>query len=90
LIVVSFLFVLAERSGKWYLYALALLGGFALWGTVYSYTEEWRPNLAVFKQRWLAALVALLLAVLVLVPLVMAMSVGFQAALRELVRVQGQ
>jgi hypothetical protein len=44
LLIVGVLFALAEKSGKWYMHALALFGMLALWTYVYSYWDEWRPS----------------------------------------------
>lgn len=44
LITVAFLFVVAEKSGKWYMWALAAIGFFALYVFVFSYINQSQFN----------------------------------------------
>jgi hypothetical protein len=44
LMVVAVLVVIATKSGQWYVYAFAILAGFALWSTVYFYIDPIVPN----------------------------------------------
>jgi hypothetical protein len=86
-IIVGFLFGLSAKSGKWYMYLLAWSGMVALWGTGYSYLEEWRPNVDGLKQIWLKGIMVVLLGSLFGL-VVLAISTGFQTVLNELIRAQ--
>jgi hypothetical protein len=98
LVVVSFLFVLAEKSGKWYLYALALAAGFALWSTVYGYIDplvlNQRPlnaarlQTATIRARWALTLIAFLVSLILLMLLTYGLSVSISFIVLEIVRVQ--
>jgi uncharacterized PurR-regulated membrane protein YhhQ (DUF165 family) len=87
LIVVAVLFVLAEKSGKWYLTTLSLLAGLALWSTVYSYIDPVVPVFGQHKTRWLVWL-TFILAFLLLFLVVYGLAFAVNFALLEIVRVQ--
>ena len=52
LVVVTFLFVLAQKSGSWLLWALWGLGAVALYGTVAIYLESVFFNASIIKHPW--------------------------------------
>ena len=87
LVVVSLLFVIAEKSGKWYISLLAWSGLIALEGYYYTYLQPWRPNLPAVSSRWLARLMFLIAGGL-LVLLVFAASASILITLGEIKRVQ--
>src|SRR4051794_39333303 len=45
MVVVAFIFLIAEKSGRWYIYALATLAGLALWVSVYSHIDRYGLNI---------------------------------------------
>jgi hypothetical protein len=88
-VVVAFLFVVAEKSGKWYMNLIAWLGFCAIWAYCSSYWEAVAMNLEPFKQRWLSIVIFVALTI-PLVALVMAVSLGLQLSIREIAGIQAR
>jgi hypothetical protein len=86
-LVVSVLFAIAEKSGRWYVYAFAYLAGFALWGTIYAHLDPIVANARFVRNKIITSLLILLAVVLVAVP-VYALSTTLVFIITELVRVQ--
>jgi uncharacterized membrane protein len=90
-VVVAFLFYAAEKSGKWYMWALALIGFFALYMFLTAYIGQAQFN---FRQTsgYRDTLLKLFLMVVALV-IVAAFSLGslsaVQAVLKEIASLQG-
>jgi len=86
-LVVSVLFAIAEKSGRWYIHGFAYLAGFALWGTIYAYLDPIVANVGFVRNKVVTILLMLLAVVLVAVP-VYALSTTLVFIITELVRVQ--
>lgn len=87
LIVVTFLYVLARKSGSWLLWGLWGFGGFALYGSVVSYWDTVAFNANIIERRWLRIVIEFAIFLLFFV-VVLGFSVGMYAAVMEMGRVQ--
>jgi hypothetical protein len=89
LIVVALLFVLAEKSDKWYLTALAWIGFFAFWVYVSSYWNALAFRFPATTYGWIKAFI-FLVAFIVVGVVTIAFIGSSQTMVQEIARVQRQ
>jgi hypothetical protein len=89
LIVVALLFVLAQKSDRWYLTALAWVGFFAFWAYVSSYWNALAFRFPPTTNGWIKALI-FLVAFIVVGVVTLALIGSLQTMVQEIARVQRQ
>jgi hypothetical protein len=93
-IVVSFLFYIAQKSGQWYMWGLAIVGAFALYMFVFAYVNQAQFNLGAAREGGptgvdiILRLFLILVAFAITAALTLSSIAAFQAIIREIAIVQ--
>jgi hypothetical protein len=86
-LVVALLFVLAEKAHKWYVWALAFAGFFALYVYIMAYVDSLTFYLGMTKQWW-SRLLLVVGSFLIVVVVSYGSIIALQVAVLEIARVQ--
>jgi hypothetical protein len=89
IIVVAFLFVVARKSGKWYMDVVAAFGFAAIWAYLMSYWDALGMNLVPFQKRWVAIAVLVVMTVF-LCAFVIFLMLGLLLGIEEITHAQSR
>jgi hypothetical protein len=89
-LVVAALVFLARKSGDWWLYGIAIVGGFALAGYCYTYIENAWPEFDLTNKSRLRKHATIWVSVIVLQAMLIGITVGVQVTLDKVVKIEGE
>jgi hypothetical protein len=87
--VVAALFFLAKKSGSWFMYGIASVGGVALAGYCSTYKDVWKANARAFGKTARQRFWSVLLIFTVLESMAFGFTVVLYLAINKIVEVQG-